>query len=356
MEGRCSYDSLVAHGLPPSGLGFEQRKIAGERAIMRAAGSRQRLPPSAGAGAVGSGLGAALCIPPAVWGAEAEGVLNNSRMTVEAMRGPRLNNKLISKSRLNAPLAPLPNGTGWGGGVPLVVDVRQSGVGNKLWERQAGLQWGGESALPDPHEGRSNIVKDDADLQPQVHCRRRRYYYISSVLAICVLILVYSTVYVSSYYSTLPYRSEDNTTSMHGGGGGVGAGVGRNSQDIVGGAGAGRGGGGGGGNGGLSKRIGMSRESRCGAGCGGGAGSRLPAAAALLQVVSPSREQLQQWKVPRSNAYTHTHTHTHTHTLRHPSFSSCAIPMGKRRTHRKKMTTYVPHTFFFLAGGIWRTM
>jgi hypothetical protein len=175
MEGRCSYDSLGAHGLPPSGLGFEQRKIAGERAIMRAAGSRQRLPPS-GAGAHGIGLQPAICIPPAVRGAEAEGVLNNPRMIVEAMRGPRLNNKLISKSRLHAPLAPLPNGTGWGGGVPLVVDVRQSGVGNKLWERQAGLRWGGESALPDPRliEGRSNGVKDDADLQPQVHCRRRR--------------------------------------------------------------------------------------------------------------------------------------------------------------------------------------
>jgi hypothetical protein len=38
-------------------------------------------------------------------------------------------------ARQQGPLAPLPNGTGWGGGEPLVLDVRQCSVGARLWER-----------------------------------------------------------------------------------------------------------------------------------------------------------------------------------------------------------------------------
>jgi hypothetical protein len=50
-------------------------------------------------------------------------------------------------ARQQGPLAPLPNGTGWGGGEPLVLDVRQCSVGARLWERggaerEAGVRHG----------------------------------------------------------------------------------------------------------------------------------------------------------------------------------------------------------------------
>ncbi len=169
--------------------------------------------------------------------------------------------------------------------------------------------------------------------------------YLASLLYLfsyyCILL------YVPSYYSTLPYRSEDNTASMHPGGGGVGAGgVGRNSQDIVGGAGGGGGGGGRGGKGGFSKRIGISRESRCGAGCGGGVGSRLPAAAALLQVVSPSREQLQQWKA-----------RSPTHSLTTPPEFLLFVLSPWKTPHPSQNNDEICTTyFFFFAGADWRTM
>ena len=66
------------------------------------------------------------------------------------LRGSRLkgNHGIPPRSR-QRPLAPLPNGAGWGG-VPLVLDVRQANVGPRAWERGAGLR-GPESGRMLPH-------------------------------------------------------------------------------------------------------------------------------------------------------------------------------------------------------------
>jgi len=237
MDGLC-------FGLPPSGL---NRQLAAERAILRAGASRQRLPPPAGAH--GGGLGGGL--PRDLGAAEAESGWNTPNVNVR----PRLHNKVISKARQFAgPLAPLPNGTGWGGNVPLVVDVRQCGVGPRLWEREAGLRYGrGETRmapaaarrLPDAEDMRRPPMLKDMGMRLSEDMGRR--------------------------------RSEDGMANV-GGAGGV-----RDSHDD------------------CRGRAGRQSES---AALGRGGASRLGRAALgtamsnrlSMQVVSPTRHQLRQWK------------------------------------------------------------
>ena len=131
----ATVDDRPDGGLPPPRI---NRQLAGERAI-------RRILPSAGAEAAVGGVGRGSKLG----GPVALGICATSDTPSEKvgcagegsnLRGSRLkgNHGIPPRSR-QRPLAPLPNGAGWGG-VPLVLDVRQANVGPRAWERGAGLR------------------------------------------------------------------------------------------------------------------------------------------------------------------------------------------------------------------------